>query len=154
MTTQQVKNYYESGGEDDHSSDSDYIEEDEYGHLDDITDRPRCNIHRSNRSACLKPDAHTIEMTAIKKNMREKKEKKKTDTKKITKVRGYKRLRISDGVDWTASLDPDVLRTRSEYKRYKENCKLHDAMLVKLKAQGNVFSDLDNDIYYILRNKT
>jgi hypothetical protein len=112
MTTQQVKNYYESGGEDDHSSDSDYIEEDEYGHLDDITDRPRCNIHRSNRSACLKPDAHTIEMTAIKKNMREKKEKKKTDTKKITKVRGYKRLRISDGVDWTASLDPDVLRTR------------------------------------------
>jgi hypothetical protein len=165
MTTQQAKNYYESDAEDDHSSDSDYVEEYECSsdyeyEPEENVDEPVYNIpsHRTNKPTGPRPDANTIEITAIKsgltKEMRDKKEKKKTLTKKMTKIRSYKRVRISDGMDWTSSLDPDILRTRSEYKRYKDNCKIHDAMLVKLEADGNVVSDIDYNINYILHSKT
>jgi len=151
MTTKQLKNYYESEAEEDHSSDSDYTEENyssecEYDYEDhdneQLEDEQVNPIPRTRRSLGPKPDAHTIEITAIKndltKEIREKKQKKKTHTKKMAKVRGYKRARILDGSDWTSSMDPDRMRTRSEHKRFQEECNIHDDMMNKLSEDGHV----------------
>jgi len=158
MTTKQVKNYYESDAEDDHSSDSDYTEEDsssesehEYNYQqaeneheqdEQLEDEQLNPIPRTRRFVGPKPHAHDIEITAIKndltKEMREKKQKKKTQTKKMAKVRGYKRARILDGSDWTSSMDPDRMRTRSEHKRFQEECNIHDDMMNKLSEDGHV----------------
>jgi uncharacterized protein YacL (UPF0231 family) len=151
MTTKQLKNYYESDAEEDHSSDSDYTEEDsssesehEYNYQQDeqLEDEQLIPVPRTRRSVGPKPDAHTIEITSIKndltKEIREKKQKKKTQTKKMAKVRGYKRARILDGSDWTSSMDPDRIRTRSEHKRFQEERNIHEDMLMKLEADGHL----------------
>ena len=154
MNTKQVKNYYESEAEDDHLSDSDYTEHDssseaEYEQEQDeqledeqLEDEQLNPIPRTRRSVGPKPDAHTIEITAIKNDLtkenREKKQKKKTQTKKMAKVRGYKRARILDGSDWTSSMDPDRIRTRSEHKRFQEERNIHEDMLMKLEADGHL----------------
>jgi hypothetical protein len=162
MTTNQVKNYYESEAEEDHSSDSDYVEELSYSESEneyDVVEYELAVEHNEptnensyyniRRKVAPKPDAHTIEIMAIKNNitkeMREKKEKKKSKSKKMTKVRGYKRVRISDGVDWTSSMDPHHIRTRSEYKRFREEQNIHEDMLAKLEADGHLLRCNDDE---------
>jgi hypothetical protein len=160
MNTKQVKNYYESDAEEDHSSDSDYTEENsssesenEYEYEEDNEPINRASYYNPRSQLGPKPDAHTIKVTEIKNNvtkeMREKKEKQKTRTKKMTKVRGYKRVRILDGPDWTSSLDTDRMRTRSESKRYKEECKINEDMLKKLEADGHLL--INNNTQFVLR---
>ena len=160
MNTKQVKNYYESDAEEDHLSDSDYTEdnsssESEYenDYEPAVDDNNHVSYYNTRRQVGPKPDAHTIEVTEIKnsltKEMREKKEKQKTHTKKMAKVRGYKRARILDGPDWTSSLDPDRMRTRSENKRYKEECKINEDMLKKLEEDGHLLRN--NNTQCILR---
>ena len=163
MTTNQVKNYYESEAEEDHSSDSDYVEESSSSESENEYDvveyelavehnEPTNEISYYNirRKVAPKPDTHTIEMTAVKnsitKEMREKKEKNKEQTKKMAKVRGYKRSRMLDGVDWTSSLDPDRMRTRSEHKRFQQEHDIHEEMLQKLESDGHVWRDNENTI--------
>jgi uncharacterized protein YacL (UPF0231 family) len=136
--------------EDDHTSDSDYVEElssSESEYEDDaiVDDEMMDDIvrsYRTRRSVGPKPDAYTIEITAIKNNLtkeiREKKQKNKEQTKKMSKVRGYKRVRILDGTDWTSSMDTDRIRTRSEHKRFQEERNIHEDMLNKLQADGHV----------------
>jgi len=153
MTTEQVKNYYESEGEDDHLSDSDYIEEsassseseEEYDNTQDIP------ITR--RQASQKPYHTTMEITAIKngltKDTREKKEKNKMQTKKMAKVRCYKRVRILDGMDWTCSLESDRMRTRSENKRFQQELNIHEDMLVKLEDDGHLSRYNDNELFIL-----
>lgn len=162
MNIKQVKNYYESDAEDDHLSDSDYTEEyysseseNEYEEaVEDNEPTKHNSYYNTRRQVGPKPDVHTIEVTEIKnsltKEMREKKEKQKTHTKNMAKVRGYKRVRILDGVDWTSSLDPDRMRTRSEYKRFQKECKINEEMLKKLEADGHLLRN-NNTQQYILR---
>jgi len=148
-----VKNYYESEAEEDHSSDSDYTEENssiESEYDDAKEEEDNIPSYTTRREASPKPDTHTIEMTAVKnsitKEMREKKEKNKEQTKKMAKVRGYKRSRMLDGVDWTSSLDPDRMRTRSEHKRFQQEHDIHEEMLQKLESDGHVWRDNENTI--------
>ena len=162
MTTEQVKNYYDSEGEDDHLSDSDYIEEsassseseDEYDNIQyDHVDVRSDNIPNTRRQAAPKPYHTTLEITAIKngltKETREKKEKNKMQTKKMAKIRGYKRVRISDGMDWTCSLEPDRMRTRSENKRFQQELNIHEDMLVKLEDDGHLSRYNDNELFIL-----
>jgi len=165
MNTKEVKNYYESEAEDDHLSDSDYTEENssiesegEYEQEQDQMDNEPVEnepFPRTRRSVGRKPDTHTIEITAIKnsitKEMREKKEKKKTETKKMSKVRGYKRARMSDGMDWTSSMDPDRIRTRSERKRFQEERNIHEDMLTKLEADGHLLRYNDDELLILCK---
>lgn len=163
-TTNIVKNYYESEQEDDHTSDSDYVEEYEYSSESEDDEQQYnesavadTNIpsYKTRRQVRPKTDADTIKITSIQNSIiqknREKKEKKKLQTKKMSKVRGYKRVRILDGPDWTCSLDPDRMRTRSEHKRYKEERKINEDMLMRLEADGHLLRYNDNDLLVLCK---